>query len=85
MQGTVAWWNVVKRCGIAEVWDESTGIVQKYFLLFSRIASSPKEIKPGQFCKFEKFSMPMKAGLLPMALGVDISDKPFETASTEAV
>lgn len=85
MQGQIVWWTPTKKCGIVEVCDETTGIVQKYFLLFSRIASSPREIKDGQYCRFEAFSKPLKVGLLPMVVAGDISNTPFEAKPAEAV
>ena len=83
MEGTIVWYSSKKTQGIISVTDN--GIVQKYFLLHSRIARSPELIKAGQFAKFVAVAPPPKPGLLPVALAVEISDTPFVDAGIEAL
>jgi hypothetical protein len=75
MQGIIVWYDPKKTQGIISVTEN--GIVQKYFLLLSRIARSPETIKAGQFAKFIAVGPPPKPGLLPVALAVEISETPF--------
>jgi hypothetical protein len=83
MQGTIIWYNAAKTQGIIAVTEN--GIVQKFFLLQSRIARSPEVIKAGQFARFVGFAPPPKPELLPVALAVEISEIPFADAGIEAL
>ena len=83
MLGTIVWYSAEKSHGIISVTEN--GIVQKYFLLQTRIARSPEIIKAGQFVKFLAVQPPPKAGLLPMALAVEVSDTPFVDAGAAAL
>jgi len=83
MTGTIVWWSTVKFHGIISVTEN--GIVQKYFMLQTRIARSPEVIKAGQFVRFLAVQPPPKAGLLPMALAVEVSDTPFIDAGAAAL
>jgi hypothetical protein len=76
MQGTIIWWSQAKSHGVISV--TQNGQNQRFFLLLSRIASAPGEIRAGQFANFTATCKPAREGLLPLALGVAISDKPFE-------
>jgi hypothetical protein len=53
------------------------GIVQKYFLLDSRIHRSPEFITVGQYVKFEGTAPAPKTGLLPVILAAEVSNTPF--------
>jgi hypothetical protein len=75
MIGTIVWYNAARSQGLIAV--TQNGIVQKYFLLESRVARSPEIIRPGQYAKFEAFAPPPRPGLLPYALAVEISNEPF--------
>jgi hypothetical protein len=75
MVGTVIWYNTARKQGLIAVTEN--GIVQKYFLLESRIARCPEIIRPGQYVKFEAFAPPPRPGLLPYAMAVEISNEPF--------
>ncbi len=83
MLGTIVWYNPKKDQGIISVTQD--GIVQKYFLLKSRIARSPEVVKTGQFVKFLVVAPPPKPGLLPVALAVEVSDTPFVDAGVNAL
>jgi hypothetical protein len=74
MIGTVIWYNAARSQGLIAV--TQNGIVQKYFLLESRVARSPEIIKAGQYAKFDAFAPPPRPGLLPYAMAVEISDTP---------
>ena len=75
MQGTIIWWNPAKTQGVVVVTEN--GIVQKYFLLQSRISRSPEVIKAGQWAKFVSAAPPPKQGLLPVAQAVEVSETAF--------
>ena len=75
MLGTLIWYDPVKTHGLIAVTEN--GEVRKFFLLKSRIARSPENVKTGQFVKFLAFAPPPKPGLLPVALAVEISNEPF--------
>lgn len=83
MQGTIIWYNAAKTQGIIAVTEN--GIVQKFFLLQSRIARSPEVIRAGQFARFVGIAPPPKPGLLPVALGVEISETPFVDSGIDAL
>jgi hypothetical protein len=83
MLGTIVWYNTKKNQGIISVTQD--GIVQKYFLLKSRIARSPEVVKTGQFVKFLAVAPPPKPGLLPVALAVEVSNAPFVDAGSDAL
>ena len=83
MQGTIVWYSPSKTQGIISVTEN--GIVQKYFLLLSRIQRSPEIIRAGQFARFLAVAPPPKPGLLPVALAVEISDMPFVDAGVSAL
>ena len=83
MLGTIVWYSPKKEQGIISVTQD--GIVQKYFLLQSRIARSPEVVKTGQFVKFLVAAPPPKPGLLPVALAVEVSDTPFVDAGVNAL
>ena len=84
MQGEIIWYNPVKKTGIIAV-IEQDGMMQKYFLLYSRVIRCPEVIKPGQYVKFVATAPPPKPGLLPVALAVEISDMPFVDAGVDAL
>ena len=75
MVGTVVWYNDARSQGLIAVTQNA--IVQKYFLLESKIARRPEIIRPGQYAKFEAFAPAPRPGLLPYALAVEISTEPF--------
>jgi hypothetical protein len=75
MIGTIVWYSPKKTQGIVSVTEN--GIVQKFFLLHSRVVRSPEKIRIGQFARFVAVAPPPKPGLLPVALAVEISDTPF--------
>jgi len=79
MIGTLVWWSPAKGRGIISVTDQ--GIVQKYFLLGSRIHRSPEFITIGQYVKFEGSVPPPRPGLLPVVLAAEVSNTPFDTSS----
>ena len=83
MIGTIVWYSPEKQQGIVSVTEN--GIVQKYFLLLSRIARSPEIIRTGQFARFIAVAPPPKPGLLPLALAVEVSDTPFVDAGADAL
>ena len=83
MEGTIIWYSSERRQGIITVTEN--GVVQKYFLLKSRIARSPEVVKTGQFAKFVAVAPPPKPGLLPVALAVEVSETPFVDASADAL
>jgi hypothetical protein len=83
MLGTIVWYSPGKSQGIISVTEN--GIVQKYFLLLSRVARSPEIIKTGQFARFSVAAPPPRPGLLPIAVGVEISTDPFVDAGAEAL
>ena len=83
MQGTIVWYSPKQTQGIISVTEN--GIVQKFFLLQSRIARSPEVIKAGQFARFMAVAPPPKSGLLPVALAVEVSDTPFIDAGVDAL
>lgn len=76
MHGNIAYLNPDKGQGVVTV-EEADGMMQRYFLLYSHIARAPKVIKVGQYVRFALVSPPPKPGLLPMAVGVEVSDAPF--------
>ena len=83
MEGTIIWYSPERRQGIITVTEN--GVVQKYFLLKSRIARSPEVVKTGQFARFVAVAPPPKPGLLPVALAVEVSETPFVEAGTDAL
>jgi hypothetical protein len=83
MQGTIIWYSAEKTQGIISVTEN--GIVQKYFLLLTRIARSPEVIRAGQFVRFVVATPPPKPGLLPVAQAVEVSDTPFIDAGADAL
>jgi hypothetical protein len=83
MQGTIVWYSPGKSQGIISVTEN--GIVQKYFLLLSRVARSPEIIKAGQFARFFAAAPPPRPGLLPIALAVEISSTPFVGTGVDAL
>ena len=83
MQGTIIWYNTAKTQGVIAVLEN--GMIQKYFLLQSRIARSPEVIRAGQFARFVAVASPPKPGLLPVALAVEISGTPFIDAGVNAL
>ena len=83
MQGTILWYSPEKSQGIISV--TKSGIVQRYFLLQSRIARSPEVIRAGHFVRFGAAAPPPKQGLLPTALAVEISDMPFAEEGIDAL
>jgi hypothetical protein len=83
VKGTIVWYSPKKTQGIISVTEN--GIVQKFFLLQSRIVRSPEVIRAGQFARFVAVAPPPKPGLLPVALAVEISDTPFTTAGVNAL
>ena len=83
MKGTVAWWSNKNSQGVASVTEN--GINTRFFLLQSRILSAPDDIRPGDHVKFDSFLQPKGPGLLPLAIGVVISRKPFVDAGADAL
>jgi hypothetical protein len=75
MLGTIIYVNPPKGHGLVAV--TADGIITRYFLPFARIARSPEVLKVGMFVKFEIVAPPPKPGMLPIALGVEVSDVPF--------
>ena len=65
MIGTIVW--SAKGRSIVSVTEQ--GVVQKYFLLGSRIHRSPEFITIGQYVKFEGTSSSTKAGVLTRDIG----------------
>jgi hypothetical protein len=83
MEGTIIWYSPERKQGIIVV--TANGLMQKYFLLKSRIARSPEVVKTGQFARFVAVAPPPRPGLLPIALAVEISDAPFVDAGANAL
>ncbi len=79
MEGKVVWWSNKNSQGVASVAET------RYFLLQSRILSAPDEIRPGDYVRFDEFLMPKGPGLLPLAIGVIISRKPFVHTGADAL
>jgi hypothetical protein len=79
MEGKVAWWSNKNSQGVASVNGE------RFFLLQSRILSGPDDIRPGDNVRFDSYLQPKGPGLLPLAIGVVISRKPFVHAGADAL
>jgi hypothetical protein len=77
MQGVVVWYDVARTQGIIQVIED--GIVQRFYLLRSKISRGPVEIKAGQVATFPYAVPPRRPGLLPVAMGVEI--KPTSISS----
>jgi len=77
MTGTIVWWSPAKQHGAVSVIGPD-GTSTRYFLLQSRILSAPQVIKAGQFVKFASSLTPSNKTLLPVALGVVISETAFK-------
>jgi hypothetical protein len=73
MIGTIVW--SAKGRSIVSVTEQ--GVVQKYFLLGSRIHRSPEFITIGQYVKFEGTSPAPRPGFLPVILAAEVSNTPF--------
>jgi hypothetical protein len=70
MQGVVVWYDAERTQGIIQVIEE--GIVQRFYLLRSKISRGPVDIKPGQVAHFPFAMPPRRPGLLPVAMCVEI-------------
>jgi hypothetical protein len=81
MIGNIIWYSTERSQGIISVTEN--GIVQKYFLLSSRVSRAPVIIKVGYYARFVAFAPPPKPGLLPVALAIEISETPFVVADIE--
>lgn len=83
MLGTVVWVDIKRSQGIISVRQD--GVVQKYFLLLSRVARSPEIIKIGHHVRFYSATPAPRPGLLPIAQSVEISAEPFVDAGIAAL
>jgi hypothetical protein len=70
MQGVVVWYDPERTQGIIQVIEE--GIVQRFYLLRSKVSRGPVEIKAGQVATFPFAMPPRRPGLLPVAMCVEI-------------
>jgi hypothetical protein len=70
VKGTVIWYDPEKTQGMIQVIED--GIVQRFYLLKSKISRSPVEIKAGQVVTFPYALPPRRPGLLPDAACVEI-------------
>ena len=81
MLGRIIWWSEKNSQGICGV-TEPNGDVRRYFILQSRIIIAPQEVKAGDYVHFKDFLTPTgRADLLPLAVAVSISKKPFEDST----
>jgi hypothetical protein len=70
MEGVVVWYDAERTQGVIQVVED--GIVQRFYLLRSKISKSPVEIKAGQVANFPFAMPPRRPGLLPVAMCVEI-------------
>ena len=75
MLGNIIWISHDQSHGIISV--NENGRNSRYYLRLSRVVSAPDILKAGQYVRFPSSVPPQKPGLLPMAIGVEISDTPF--------
>jgi len=82
-QGKIAWWSNKNAQGVASITEN--GINARYFILLSRVLSAPDDIRPGDYVQFTEFLSQKRPDLLPLAVGVSISRKPFIDAGANAL
>jgi hypothetical protein len=77
MKGVVKWYSAERTQGVIEVIEG--GIVSRYFLLQSKISRSPVVIESGQVAHFPFSLPPLRPGLLPVAMCVEIEPTDIST------
>lgn len=80
MIGQIVWWSDARTQGLVTVTNER-GEVEKFFLLASQIVQRPETIRAGYYAKFRDALRARRSDLLPLAVGVVVSETPFENAT----
>ena len=84
MVGEIVWWSDEKTQGLITVTNER-GEVEKFFLLSSQIVHRPEKIKAGYYAKFRDALKARRPDLLPLAVGVVVSETPFDNPGLGAL